>query len=113
KVTHLVHQISPVRSKKEPIHHREVKRTSGQKKSENMGRNSPSQRPERGLDTRHEGWREEKEERLGLIDEEKEMTIITTVSGKRIRLWRKKSGPKPLPEGVKKRRINICLFLLA
>jgi hypothetical protein len=44
-----------------------------------------------------------------LIDEEKEMTIITTVSGKRIRLRPKKSGPKPLPEGVKKRRINICL----
>ena len=34
------------------------------------------------------------------------MTIIT---GKRIRLRRKKPGPKPLPEGVKKRRINICL----
>ena len=39
------------------------------------------------------------------------MTIITTVSGKRIRLRPKKSGPKPLPEGVKKRRINICLSL--
>jgi hypothetical protein len=38
-----------------------------------------------------------KEERLGLIGEEKEMTIIMTVSDKRIRLWRKKSGPKPLP----------------
>jgi hypothetical protein len=32
-----------------------------------------------------------------------------TVSDKRIRLWPKKSGPKPLPEGVKKRRINSCL----
>ena len=37
------------------------------------------------------------------------MTIITTVSGKRIRLRHKKPGPKPLPEGVKKRRVNICL----
>jgi len=37
------------------------------------------------------------------------MTIITTVSGKRIRLRPKKSGPKPLPKGVKKCRINICL----
>jgi hypothetical protein len=32
-----------------------------------------------------------------------------TVSDKRIRLWRKKSGPKPLPEGVKMPRINSCL----
>jgi len=37
------------------------------------------------------------------------MTIIMTVSDKRIRLWRKKSGPKPLPEGVKMPRINSCL----
>ena len=37
------------------------------------------------------------------------MTIITAVSGKRIRLRRKKPGPKPLPEGVKKGRVNICL----
>jgi len=43
------------------------------------------------------------------MDEEKKMTIITTASGKRIRLRRKKSEPKPLPEGVKKRRIHICL----
>ena len=38
------------------------------------------------------------------------MTIITTVTGKRIQLWHKKPGPKPLPESVKKRRVNICLF---
>jgi hypothetical protein len=37
------------------------------------------------------------------------MTIITTVTGKRIRLRHRKPGPKPLPEGVKKRRVNICL----
>jgi len=37
------------------------------------------------------------------------MTIIITVSGKRIRLRRKKPGPKPLPARVKKRRVNICL----
>jgi hypothetical protein len=37
------------------------------------------------------------------------MTISTTITGKRIRLRRKKPEPKPLPEGVKKRRVNICL----
>ena len=37
------------------------------------------------------------------------MTIITTVTGKRIRLRHKRPGPKPLPESVKKRRVNICL----
>ena len=37
------------------------------------------------------------------------MTIMMTVRGKRIRLRRKKSGPQPLPAGVKKRRVNICL----
>ena len=37
------------------------------------------------------------------------MTIITTVTGKRIQLRHKKPGPKPLPESVKKRRVNICL----
>ena len=37
------------------------------------------------------------------------MTIITTITGKRIRLRRKKPGSKLLPEDVKKRRINICL----
>ncbi len=37
------------------------------------------------------------------------MTIITTVTGKQIRLQHKKPGPKPLPESVKKRRVNICL----
>ena len=39
------------------------------------------------------------------------MTIITIESGNRIRLRRKKPGPKPLPEGVKKHRVNICLSL--
>ena len=37
------------------------------------------------------------------------MTIITTVTDRRIRLRHKKPGPKPLPESVKKRRVNICL----
>lgn len=37
------------------------------------------------------------------------MTIISIVTGKRIRLRRLKPGPKPLSEGVKKRRVNICL----
>ena len=37
------------------------------------------------------------------------MTITTTVTGRRIRLRHKKPGPKPLPESVKKRRVNIGL----
>jgi hypothetical protein len=37
------------------------------------------------------------------------MTIITTVTGRRIQLRHKNPGPKPLPESVKKRRVNICL----
>ncbi len=38
------------------------------------------------------------------------MTIITIASGNRIRLRRKMSqAQKSLPEGVKKRRVNICL----
>jgi hypothetical protein len=37
------------------------------------------------------------------------MKIITTVNGKRIRLWHRKPGSKPLPEDVKKGRLNICL----
>jgi len=37
------------------------------------------------------------------------MKIITTVNGKRIRLRHRKSGSKPLPEDVKKRRDKICL----
>ena len=43
------------------------------------------------------------------MDKEKEMTIITTVSGKGIRLRPKKSGSKLLSEGEKKRRVNLCL----
>ena len=35
--------------------------------------------------------------------------MMVTVTGEHIRLRYKKPGPKPLPEGVKKRRVNICL----
>jgi hypothetical protein len=44
-----------------------------------------------------------------LSDEGVKVTIITTVSGKRIRIKRQKSGPKPLPLTVKKRHVNISL----
>lgn len=37
------------------------------------------------------------------------MKIITIVNGNRIRLQHNKPEPKPLPEEVKKRRVNICL----
>lgn len=53
--------------------------------------------------------REEEEHRLDPFDEEMQMTITKTVRGKRIRLRRAKSGPKRLPAGVKKRRVNIRL----
>ena len=38
------------------------------------------------------------------------MTILTTVTGQKIRLRRKKPGPKPLPKEAKKQRVSICLF---
>ncbi len=37
------------------------------------------------------------------------MTIITIVSGKRIRIKRKRPGPKPLPLAMKRRSVNISL----
>jgi hypothetical protein len=37
------------------------------------------------------------------------MKFMTTISGQKIKLTHKKPGPKPLPESVKKRRVNIAL----
>jgi hypothetical protein len=35
--------------------------------------------------------------------------FVTTISRKKIKLTHKKPGPKPLPQHVKKRRVNISL----
>jgi hypothetical protein len=37
------------------------------------------------------------------------MTIITTGTGRRIRLRHTEPGPKSLPESANKRRVNVCL----